>query len=46
MKILKIEIYAVTNLVSGKIYIGQTVHTLKQRKLEHIQDARNKGITY
>lgn len=28
-------IYKVTNLINGKIYIGQTIHTLKQRKNGH-----------
>lgn len=33
-------IYKITNLVNGKIYIGQTIHTLKRRKREHINNAR------
>lgn len=34
-------IYKATNLVNGKVYIGQTTRTLKRRKGEHLSDARN-----
>lgn len=33
-------IYKATNKVSGKSYIGQTIKTLKQRKREHLNEAR------
>ena len=33
-------IYKVTNTVNGKIYIGQTVRTLKERKQEHLLSAK------
>ena len=33
-------IYKITNLVNGKIYIGQTIHTLEWRKRKHLQCAR------
>lgn len=33
-------IYKVTNLINGKIYIGQTCRTLHKRKLQHIRDAK------
>jgi predicted GIY-YIG superfamily endonuclease len=32
-------IYKITNQVNGKVYIGQTVKTLKRRKEGHIRDA-------
>jgi len=31
-------IYQITNQVNGKIYIGQTIRTLEQRKAQHIRD--------
>ena len=34
-------IYKVTNLINGKIYIGQTKHSLEHRKQRHLQRARN-----
>ena len=34
-------IYKVTNKVNGKIYIGQTIRTLEQRKWQHLDCARN-----
>lgn len=34
-------IYKVTNIVNGKIYIGQTSRTLSRRKIEHINQAQN-----
>jgi group I intron endonuclease len=33
-------IYKVTNLVNGKVYIGKTIKTLKDRKAKHIADAK------
>jgi group I intron endonuclease len=33
-------IYKVTNLTNGKVYIGQTVRTLHQRKNSHIRDLK------
>ena len=33
-------IYKATNLINGKIYIGQTVNTLKYRKYQHIRDSK------
>ena len=34
-------IYKVTNKVNGKIYIGQTVRTLEQRKWQHLDAAKH-----
>ena len=34
-------IYKATNLVNGKIYIGQTINTLEYRKSQHIREAKN-----
>ena len=34
-------IYKVTNKVNGKIYIGQTVRTLEQRKWQHLNAAKH-----
>lgn len=36
-----IEIYKVTNLVNGKLYIGQTSRTLEKRKSAHIRNSFN-----
>lgn len=33
-------IYKITNLVNGKMYVGQTIHTLEKRKSEHIRDSQ------
>jgi len=33
-------IYKVTNIVNGKMYIGQTVKSLRQRKRKHLSDAK------
>lgn len=33
-------IYKATNLVNGKIYIGQTIKTLRERLLEHKRDSK------
>ena len=32
-------VYKITNQVNGKIYIGQTIRTLKERRQQHIRDA-------
>ena len=32
-------IYKATNLVNGKVYVGQTVNTLKYRKDQHWREA-------
>ncbi|MEQ6355291.1 GIY-YIG nuclease family protein [Lysinibacillus sp. M3] len=34
-------IYKATNLINGKIYIGQTIQEFRVRKLKHLNDARN-----
>ena len=34
-------IYKITNNVNGKVYIGQTIRTLKERKWQHINMAKN-----
>ena len=39
-------IYRATNLVNGKIYIGQTVRTLHKRKLEHLNEAIKKESNF
>lgn len=36
-------IYKATDSWNGKVYIGQTVTTLKHRRREHEEDARNEG---
>lgn len=38
-------IYKITNLINNKIYIGQTVHTLQERWMGHVWDAKNKSYT-
>lgn len=35
------EIYKITNNITGKIYVGKTKRTTKDRWLEHIRDAKN-----
>ena|ERR1700733_163764 len=35
------KIYIITNLLSGKRYVGQTMQTLEKRWKEHLRDARN-----
>jgi group I intron endonuclease len=37
-------IYKVTNLVNNKIYIGQTIKTLKERIKNHVRESKNKNI--
>lgn len=41
-------IYKVTNLINGKIYIGQTCNTLEYRKSQHERDCKrwNRNIVY
>ena len=34
-------IYKITNIVNGKIYVGQTVRTLEERKQQHIRVAKS-----
>ena len=38
-------IYMATNMINNKLYIGQTIRSLEQRKCEHIYDALNKRNT-
>lgn len=33
-------IYKITNLINGKIYVGQTTRTLEERKWQHINSAK------
>jgi group I intron endonuclease len=40
--IYKLIIYKATNLINGKIYIGQTINTLEHRKNQHFREARSK----
>jgi group I intron endonuclease len=35
-------IYKITNLINKKVYIGQTVQSLKKRKNKHLSELRNK----
>lgn len=35
-------IYKVTNLINGKIYIGQTKHSLEYRKNQHFRETKSK----
>ena len=39
-------VYKVTNLINGKIYIGQTIHPLNDRKARHIYSSNNKNGFY
>lgn len=39
-------IYKATNLINGKVYIGQTIHTLEHRKKAHLNNAANGGKTH
>lgn len=34
-------IYRITNILNGKVYIGQTIHTLAHRKSRHLEAMRN-----
>lgn len=38
---IKMIIYKATNQINGKVYIGQTVNNLKQRKDRHIYDSNS-----
>ena len=38
-------IYKATNLINGKVYIGQTINVLKKRKINHLARA-NKGSEF
>lgn len=42
---MKKAIYKITNLLNGKIYIGQSIHPQKRWK-EHCQKAKNKGDSF
>lgn len=35
-------VYKATNLINGKIYIGQTINTLEYRKNQHLREAKSK----
>lgn len=35
------RIYKITNLINGKIYIGQTIQTIKERWYRHISNAKS-----
>lgn len=39
-------IYKVTNKINGKVYIGQTIRSLKARKQNHVWNALNKKNNY
>lgn len=39
-------IYKATNLVNGKVYIGQTIRSLEYRKRRHLQDAKRGDSTH
>lgn len=39
-------IYMATNNINGKVYIGQTIGTLEQRKTQHISKGNNNGNYY
>jgi group I intron endonuclease len=39
-------IYKATNLINGKVYIGQTIQTLKKRRWKHLSASRNKKFTW
>jgi len=36
-------IYKVTNVINGKVYIGQTTHTLARRKTQHLNAMKRKS---
>lgn len=38
-------VYKVTNLINGKVYVGQTIHSLEHRRSGHERDARCKTKT-
>ena len=39
-------IYKCTNLINGKVYIGQTTRSLRKRRDNHIDRARNKSTSH
>ena len=39
-------IYKATNLINGKVYIGQTIKPLNRRKIEHFSSAKTNNKTY
>lgn len=39
---LLLIIYKATNLINGKVYIGQTINTLEYRKNQHFREAKSK----
>ena len=39
-------LYETTNLVNGKIYIGQTTKSLENRKTVHIYDSKNSNFYF
>lgn len=40
------KIYKITNLITGKVYIGQTKRTIECRWHEHVSDAKYKILSY
>lgn len=40
------KIYKYTNLINGKIYIGQTTNTLEKRDRRHIQDSKKDHLIF
>lgn len=38
-------IYKIQNKINGKVYIGQTIRTLKQRMTQHLSPNKNKSIS-
>lgn len=39
----KFIVYKITNIINGRVYIGQTARSLAYRKREHIRDALNRN---
>ena len=39
---MKGYIYIITNLITNKQYVGQTINTIQERFRAHISDAKNK----
>jgi len=39
-------IYEATNVTNGKVYVGLTTTSLKQRKGSHIRSAKAGSVTY
>lgn len=40
------KIYKYTNLINGKIYIGQTTNTLEKRDHRHVQDSKKDSLIF